>query len=455
MTSALVATVTLVALENLAVATILPVVSRHLGDLRLYGWVFSAFFLSSLLGTVIAGALADNTGIRGPIIGGLTLFGIGLLIAGTAPNMPVLVVGRLVQGVGAGAVPASAYVAIGRTYSESVRPRMFAVLSTAWVVPGLIGPALAAQVAQYFGWRWVFLGLIPAVTAAAMLTVPVLSRVPRPLGSRARSVPLASALVVAAGAAATLVGLSTGQLLPGVPVVVVGIGVLAAGLARLTPPGTLRVRPGVPAAVLIRGMLTYAYFAGDAYVPYTLTTVRHTSTTYAGVTLTIATLTWTTGAWFQARVVSRVGPRLLITWGLAIVLAAVGGLATVLDGSVPVWIAPLSWAVGGFGIGMAFSPISLTALGWARPGEEGRASSAIQLTDLLGTALGTGMAGAAISIVVAHGGTRRLGLLIAFSLAGLAALAGVITGPRVPATTSPADRVVAGDVPAPIEPPPA
>ncbi len=106
------------------------------------------------------------------------IFGAGLAIAGTAADMPVLVAGRVVQGFGAGSVPAAAYVAIGRAYPERLRPRMFATLSTAWVVPGLVGPALAAQVASHVGWRWVFLGLLPLVAVSCAVTVPSVAAVP-------------------------------------------------------------------------------------------------------------------------------------------------------------------------------------------------------------------------------------------------------------------------------------
>jgi MFS family permease len=189
LTAGLVLAVTFVAFEALAVATILPVVGRHLGDLRLYGWVFSAFLLASLIGIVVAGTLADRVPLGRPMLAGLALFALGLVIGGTAPDMAVLVAGRAVQGLGAGVVPAVAYVAISRCYPEESRPRMFAVLSTAWVVPGLTGPAIAALVAAAVGWRWVFLGLLPLVIVAGMLVVLALRNVPPPATPGTATVP--------------------------------------------------------------------------------------------------------------------------------------------------------------------------------------------------------------------------------------------------------------------------
>ena len=77
--------------------------------------------------------------------------------------MPILVAARFVQGLGAGTIPPIAYVAIGRSLPEALRPRMFATLSTAWVLPGVIGPAIAGRVGETLGWRYVFLGLLPLI----------------------------------------------------------------------------------------------------------------------------------------------------------------------------------------------------------------------------------------------------------------------------------------------------
>jgi MFS family permease len=358
--------------------------------------------------------------------------------------MPILVLGRAVQGFGAGCVPAAAYVVIGRAYPETARPRMFAILATAWVVPGVIGPVVAAQVAAQAGWRWVFLGLIPFTVIAALVTTPAVAAVAPPAGADtgANSGAITRSLSVTAGAALILVALTTAG--PGIKAVVVATGLAASGalllvpaLALLTPRGTLTAKPGLPVTVLTRGLLTFAYFAGDAYVPLTLTSIRHTSTTYAGLTLTAATLAWTAAAWIQARLVGRVGPRGLIQSGLLLVLIGLGGLASVLSTSIPLWMAPLGWAVAGFGIGLAYSPISLTTLGWATPGQEGRATSAVQLTDVLGTALGAGAAGAAVAVFHQQHLDPRAGLGMAFALAALVAVIALALSPRLPSRSSP------------------
>src|ERR1019366_10041843 len=98
-----------------------PVVARDVGGVGLYGWGFSAFMLGPVVGVVAAGRGADRRGPIVPYLVGLVLFGAGLTVAGLAPSMPVLIVGRALQGLGAGAIPAVAYAAIGRSPPERLR----------------------------------------------------------------------------------------------------------------------------------------------------------------------------------------------------------------------------------------------------------------------------------------------------------------------------------------------
>src|SRR5205085_8385672 len=139
------------AFEGLAVATILPKIVANLGGLDLYGWAFSAYMLATLVGLILAGSEADRRGPALPFISGVTLFVLGLALAGTASSMIMFVLSRAVQGFGAGLLSSVALVCVGRGYPETVKPRMLAVLSSAWVVPGLVGPALAGIVADLVG----------------------------------------------------------------------------------------------------------------------------------------------------------------------------------------------------------------------------------------------------------------------------------------------------------------
>ena len=431
LTVGLVLAVTFVAFEALAVATILPVVGHHLGDLRLYGWVFSAFLLASLVGIVVAGTLADRVPLGQPMLAGLALFALGLVIGGTAPDMPVLVAGRAVQGLGAGVVPAVAYVAISRCYPDAVRPRMFAVLSTAWVVPGLVGPAIAALVAAAVGWRWVFLGLIPLVIATGALVVMALRNVPPPASPGKAAVPYLAVLGVVAGAGTALASLNSGVL----PVVVAGgiagAVLLAFSMRQLTPPRNLTARPGLTATILSRSLLTCSFFAGDAYVPYAIVTVRHAPTALAALALTASTLTWTAGSWVQARYIARYGPRRLVRSGECVVAVGLALMCVVLLPSVPPALGIAAWALAGLGIGTAYSPLSVTTLDRAAAGEEGRATSALQLCDMLGQAIGTGVAGAIVAAAAAGIG-HRPGVALAFSFAIAVALIAVIAGAWLP-----------------------
>jgi len=440
LTAGLVLAITFVAFESLAVATILPLVGRHLGDLRLYGWVFSAFLLASLIGIVVAGTLADRMPLRQPMLAGLALFVAGLVIGGTAPDMATLVAGRAVQGLGAGVVPAVAYVAISRCYPEQSRPRMFAVLSTAWVVPGLIGPGIAALVAAAIGWRWVFLGLIPLVIATGVLVVMALRSVPPPASPGAAPVPYLAVLGVVAGAGTTLASLDSGVILVAIVGSIGGVMLLAVSLRRLTPPRNMAARPGLAATIFSRGLLTCCFFAADAYVPYAIVTVRHASTVLAALALTGSTLAWTAGAWVQARCIARYGPRRLVRLGECLVAAGIAAMCVVLLPSVPPAQAIVAWALAGGGIGIAYAPLSVTALDRAAPGEEGRATSALQLCDVLGQALGTGVAGAIVATATAGTGHGTAAAL-AFSFAIIVALGAVIAGVWLPGAvaSSPAD----------------
>ena len=461
LSAGLVLTVTLVASESLAVGTVMPLVARDLGGRELYGWVFSAFFLATMVGIVISGGLVDRgSGLAPPLAFGLACFAAGLALGGLAPSMPLLVLARVLQGIGAGFEPPVAYVAIGRVLPDALRPRMFAVLSTAWVIPGLIGPALAGLVAETLGWRWIFLGILPLIALAAAITIPALAAVDRRSRAEARDAgppgpterttgerppddlriraPLA--LAIAAGAGLALAGLGALAEAPAVAIalLVVGIAIGVPAFRRLTPPGTLAARPILPAAVLLRGLLTFAFFAADAYVPLALVEVRGTGAAAAGLALTAATLAWTGGAWVQARFVGRVGARGFVATGFLVLVGGLAVTAAVLVPAVPLVVGIAGWGIAGLAMGLAYAPLSLTVLRQARSGEEGFATAGLQLSDVVGTGVGTGVGGALVVVIggVAAGAAGdpdriAVGIGAAFGAGALVALVGFALSGRL------------------------
>jgi MFS family permease len=444
LTAGLILSITFVASEALAVVTVMPLVAQDLGGLRLYGWVFSAFMLGSVVGIVAAGREADRRGPAIPFVAGLVLFGAGLAVAGLAPSMEVLVAGRVLQGLGAGAVPSVAYAAIGRSFPGPLQARMMAVLSTAWVVPGLAGPAVAAEVAHVFGWRWVFLGLLPVVAVAGAIAVPALVRLGPPGAGPVQQHQLIHGIVVAAGATMILAGLTliagsgstaaAGTAAAGAALIVAGVAAGLPSLRRLVPAGTLTARPGLPATILSRGLLTFTFFGADAYVTLAITAVRHRSPLLAGIAVTGATLGWTAGAWVQARLSETWQGRRFVRTGLVIVLAGIAGMVLVLQPSVPVAVGLAAWTVAGLGMGLAYAPLSLMMLRHASPGREGRASASLNLADVLGTALGIGVGGAAVA--AGAGRNLPLGIAAAFAASAAVGVVALMVTRRLPAGTT-------------------
>ncbi len=434
LTIGLVLTVTLVGFESLAVSTALPAIKDDLHGLHLYGWVFSAFMLGNLVGIVIAGRVADRHGPAWPFGSGLAIFAIALAVAGAAPTMLVLVIARFAQGVGGGAIPAMAYVAAGRGYAPRLRPRVFAIMSTAWVIPGVIGPSISAFVTEQWGWRYVFFGLLPFIVPAAFLTLPPLAALGKPGGGPVATgaIRVVDAVLVAFGAALVFAGVGVTPLIAA-PMVVIGVVVAARAYAHLVPRGTLRAAPGLPATIALRAFQTFAFFGVDVFVPHLMKDVRGTSLFLAGVVVTSTTLAWTVAAWVQERLFARIGPRTFVGLGFACTAVGSAWLAAGADSAVPIAVVCGAAILMGFGMGLGYASISVVMLVEAEPGREGAASASLSLTDVLATAVSTGIAGAAIALADTWHWAPSSGIVLAFALPVTAGLAGAVLAQRLPA----------------------
>ena len=425
-----VALISMLAFEAIAVATAMPAVAGALDGLPLYALAFGATLATAVLGMTAAGQLCDKRGPYQASLAGLAAFLAGLLLAGFAPSMGVLVLGRALQGLGGGVLSVALYVGVGRVVPSALHPQLFALFAAAWVLPGLLGPAVASGLVTWLGWRSVFLAVAAAVPVAAALMLPALRRAGSGTGEPLRWGAMRWALLASAGAL-TLHGASQQQ--GPLAVGLFAAGLLGAGIAarQLLPAGTLTASRGLPTVIALRGLIAAAFASAEAFLPLLLTGRFDWSLAQAGIALSAGAVTWSLGSAVQARVQAESTRRRLLPAGFA--LAAIGlGIVTLplLVAGLPAALALAGWVGVGLGIGLSFPMLSVMLLKLSPPESQGANSSALQLSDALTSSAALGLAG-----LLFDPATRQVLPVLAMSL-GLAALAALLS-PRAWSALSP------------------
>lgn len=398
----IVSVVLLIAFEATAVGTAMPVAARELDGVPLYAFAFSAFFTTSLFAMVLSGQWADRRGPLGPLTAGITAFGLGLLLSGTAATMWWFIAGRAVQGLGGGLVIVALYVVVGRAYPEHLRPTIMAAFAASWVIPSVVGPLAAGTVTEQLGWRWVFVGIPALVVVPLALALPAIRRrasgpvdpqAPVPALDRRR---IRLAFGISLGAAVLQYAAQDLRWFSLVPAAA-GAALLVPAALGLMPRHTFRAARGLPSVVLLRGVAAGSFIAAESFVPLMLVTQRGLSPTLAGLSLAVGGATWALGSFVQSRPRLEAYRERLTVAGMVLVATAVATAPSVLIPSVPVWIVAVAWAWGCFGMGLVISSTSVLLLKLSPPAEAGTNSAALQISDGLSNVLLLAAGGAAFA----------------------------------------------------------
>ena len=419
------------AFEAMAVTTVMPTISRDLEGFALYAVAFAAPLASGVVGTVAAGAWSDRRGPAGSLVASLVLFTVGVLTAGLAPSMDVFVAGRVVQGLGTGALIVSLYVVVGVVYPPQLRPSIFASFAAAWVLPSLFGPAIAAFVAETVGWRWVFLGIVGLVAVAAMLIAPVVPglRATSDNEPAPRSRMIWAAVAAVAVLAVELAGSEASTV--GVLGAVASIVVVLVSVRALTPTGTLRAGRGLPSVIGTRGMMSAAFFSMQAYIVLVLQVRWDLTPGHAGLVLTVVGVVWAAASQLQARLRRRLSSERAMVIGTAMLLVATALLClAVLIDLGPV-VAGAAFVLAGAGMGLGFTRTSVAMLAASTDRDRGFNSSAITIADSIGAALSLSLCGTAFAAA------ERANVdpfLTVFGLAAIAAVGSLGTASRTRVT---------------------
>jgi MFS family permease len=466
-TAALLLLTTMIAFENMAVATAMPVVAAELGAVESYGLAFSSMMTAMLLGIVLAGPWTDRVGPLPPVFFGQGLFAGGAILCGAAPSFGVLLLGRVVTGLGAGLVVVVEFVVIARSFAQERRPQVFSWLSAAWILPSLIGGPIAGWLATEFNWRWVFWVIVlPAGVASGLLIMrrdalrapaahdsatPSIGDVARDRpdglggpqtepGQQRRLQRRTARLGAVVAGSAGVVQLAIHERPEVVSVLgaaaVLGLLGVAAAAPKLLPPGTFRSARGLPSVVLTRALLNGSFLGAFAYLPLMLTQEKGLDPTSAGLVLAAGSLGWSAGSWAQGRSRrSSVDERAdLVVWGATLLAVGWALFVALTVGHAPVWSFAVVIVVGGLGMGLGSTTLSGLVLELSPDHEHGRASAALQLADVLGTVIG--IAGATAAFGAWHRvGEHRGFVIVWLGLAAFGAL-GILTASRCATGTS-------------------
>ncbi|NLR97570.1 MFS transporter [Rhizobium sp. P38BS-XIX] len=383
--------------------TILPSVVQDIGGLGLYAWNTTIFVVASILGSALSAKLLQLCGPRAAYVIAATTFAAGSILCALAPTMPVMLIGRSVQGLGGGFLFALAYAMIRVVFDEALWPRAMALVSGMWGVATLIGPAVGGVFAELGVWRVAFWSVAPITVLFALLAVFVLPG--RDKGPpQHSSVPLtqlslltAAVLAISAGSASVDLTRNIAGIV--VALVLAGLLITAEGRSRnkLLPSDAIRPASTIAALYITMSLLVLTVTSGEVFVPLFLQVLHSQSPLVAGYLAALMAAGWTLGSIASSGARDR-GVQRAIMIGPALGLIGMVGLCVLLprDSDGNWWaLAPICLALVaiGLGVGIAWPHLLTRVLKVAPPDEQELAGASITTIQLFATAIGAALAG--------------------------------------------------------------
>jgi predicted MFS family arabinose efflux permease len=318
------------------------------------------------------------------------------------------------------------YVVVGLVFPAVLQPAVFASFAAAWVLPSLFGPALAAFVSHAVGWRWVFLGVVALVAAAACLVTPSLRGLDD--AGSGEATPRSRLAWAVVGAVAVLALELLGSRESWVVLfAILALGVVALSLRRLLPAGSLRARRGLPAVIGTRGLMSASFFCAEAYIVFVLQERWGLTPGTAGLALTGVGIVWAASSQVQSRLGERVSDVTAMRWGSGLVLLGTIALLAVVAGHVAPELAVAAYVVAGAGMGFGYPRTGVAMLAASSDADRGFNSSALSIADSLGGALSLSLSGIVFGVATRSGVDPFASV---FVLATGIAVLGVVTAAR-------------------------
>lgn len=410
------------------VATVLPLVAEEFRGGTLYGFALGAGTVALFISLPLTRSLVTAKGGPWVLKLGTIMYLLGLALLIAAPAMAIFVLGRFVQGLASGALAVFGLGAVVSHFPKNLRPRLIALMSSMWLLPALIGPAVSATVAELVGWRWALALLAPLLITGRILVARRLAAVPI-TPKKPSPPPIVETCALVVGIVLVLVAGSVASP-AAVAAATVGVVLLIVGAARLLPRGSFRAVRGRPAAIFGLLLLTVSFFGADALITLLVRDGLGRSLGEAALALGAGTVCWSLATLLQPRLLAAVRDSQPTVAAVGVSGATIGLVISSLQVAQVIDAAGLSafaWGLAGAGMGLAYPTFTVAALGEDADG----GGTAVILTESIGAAIGLAVGGGLVAASFKLTDVPEGGLLWAMALFSAASATALIGAARM------------------------
>ncbi|MEP9399539.1 MFS transporter [Mesorhizobium sp. KR2-14] len=385
------------------VATVMPAMVGELSGVELVGWSLAIYEVGAIVAGAAAGRLITYVPLRSNMAVAALLYAAGAAVCAMAHTMPLFLAGRLVEGLGGGALVALAFVSVERLFPRNIWPQLFGVMSAIWGVAAFSGPLVGALITQLVSWRWAFgvfffLGGGMALACFAVLRGPAATR-RQAISDALPPFPFVALAALAASVVMIALAGVRIEMLRSTILLVAGLAGLALffvldarkPLSRLFPRRPFDRRTPVGNGMIMVATFSVATCSFAVYGPLLLTSLHGISLLTAGYIIAAESIAWSILSILVANAPPR-HERLIIVGGAAMIAAGIAGFAhAVPAGSIALILLCALLQGGGFGIAWPF--VTRVIVAAADPGDSTIASSAVPTMQRIGYAVGAASCG--------------------------------------------------------------